>query len=67
MERLDFQRSRLKTAGLVVMAFAFVAGGWFLAKTGDDVADRFVGWCCVAFFGICALVGSVVSTDRRFA
>jgi hypothetical protein len=58
MERLDFQRSRAKHAGLVLLALGFVVVGWFLATSATGLGDRVMGWLCVVFFGACLLVGA---------
>lgn len=57
MERLEFKRSRARLLGLVIIAVAFVAGGWVMATTADENADRAMGWVGVVFFGLCALIG----------
>jgi hypothetical protein len=52
MERLVFERSRMKNAGLLLLSLAFVAGGVFMALKADTSSDRTIGWICAAFFGL---------------
>ena len=52
MERLVFERSRAKNAGLLLLSLMFVAGGVYMAKTADTSTDRLIGWLCAAFFGL---------------
>lgn len=52
MERLVFERSPAKNAGLLLLSLLFVAGGVFMALKADTTSDRVVGWVCAAFFGL---------------
>jgi hypothetical protein len=52
MERLVFERSPAKNAGLLLLSLLFVAGGVFMALKADTTFDRAVGWVCTAFFGL---------------
>jgi hypothetical protein len=52
MERLVFERSPLKNAGLLLLSLLFVAGGVFMALKADTDSDRVIGWICAAFFGL---------------
>jgi hypothetical protein len=55
MERLVFERSHAKSAGLLLLSLMFVAGGVFMAMRADTSTDRFIGWLCAAFFSLGAL------------
>lgn len=55
MERLVFERSYMKNAGLLLLSLMFVAGGVFMATRADTTVERSVGWVCAAFFALGAL------------
>ena len=55
MERLVFERSYAKNAGLLLLSLLFVAGGVFMANRADTGSDRLIGWVCAAFFALGAL------------
>jgi hypothetical protein len=52
MERLVFERSRTKNAGLLLLSLMFVAGGVYMALSADTSSERNIGWACAAFFGL---------------
>jgi hypothetical protein len=65
MEEFVAHHSRARLALLLLAAVLFVAGGlWMAGMFGDPPTSRryspevvkFVGWACLAFFGLCAVV-----------
>lgn len=55
MDRLVFERSPAKNAGLLLLSLMFVAGGVFMAFKADESSDRLIGWACAAFFSLAVL------------
>lgn len=68
MERLVFERSRTKNAGLLLLSLMFVAGGVYMANTADTSTERIVGWLCAAFFalGIVAAIRNLLEGGTAF-
>jgi hypothetical protein len=64
-QSLTFQRSRLKIAGFVGGAAAFVGFGWLLTYVGDDWFERGMGWVTIAFFGAVFLSASASLFRRK--
>ena len=63
-QQITFKRSRLKIAGYVAGAAAFVAGGYLMTYVGDNWFERGMGWVTIAFFGAVFLSASA-SLFRR--
>jgi len=63
--QLTFKRSRLKIAGFVAGAAAFVAGGLLMTYVGEDWYERGAGWVTVAFFGAVFLSAGASLFRRR--
>ncbi|MGA7614357.1 MAG: STM3941 family protein [Thermoanaerobaculia bacterium] len=56
MDRVEFRRSRAKSAKLAVIGLALVGASWFLAQSADGPLDKAVGWFGVVFFGAALLL-----------
>lgn len=56
MERLVFERSPAKNAGLLLLSLLFVAGSVFMALKAETTFERVAGWVCAAFFGLGILI-----------
>ncbi|HEX3126692.1 MAG TPA: STM3941 family protein [Thermoanaerobaculia bacterium] len=68
MERLVFERSYTKNAGLLLLSLMFVAGGVYMATTANTGSDRLIGWVCAAFFalGVLAVVRNLLRGGTAF-
>lgn len=64
MSETVIEGSRVKAGFVLLISLAFVAIGVFLLRQPD--VSRSVAWLCLAFFGVCALVGlaSLVKPNR---
>jgi hypothetical protein len=50
--RIVLRPGRLRHAGLLLVSLVFVAIGFWMGLSGDDLFQRVVGWVGVAFFGL---------------
>ena len=57
MERLEFVRSRVKNAPLLLVGALLVFMCYYMAVSGDSLFDRAIGWFGVAFFGLASIIG----------
>ena len=62
MERLEFERSRLRLAGILSLSPILVATSYFCTTLEDPPYARVVGWIGVVFFGLAAIpiIGQIV-------
>lgn len=69
MERLVFDRSYAKNAGLLLLSLLFVAGGVFMATRADTGSERLIGWVCAGFFalGVIAALRNLLRGGMAFA